>query len=240
MAAVSPPERWERCLGRKGARLMPLAGAAGRYGVFPRGDRRRRPLARLDFDAIQRAMSAGRLEKTPAGYRLSTAGRAALVRAGRQDFAAQHREVEERVLIDRDGRLDRVAANALTASPLARYRARLSPAQLQAGERFARDYWSSSLAAPVTRNWSLDAAAGRSSELSGPEDASLARIAAKTRVMDALAAVGTSLEPVLMAVLVREESLAAIERRFGWGARSGRAVLELALDALARHYRIRN
>lgn len=54
--------------------------------------------------------------------------------------------------------------------------------------------------------------------------------------MRALAAAGKRDEAVLMAALVREESLASLERRFGWKARSGRVVLGEALDALARHY----
>ncbi|MBR9826762.1 MAG: hypothetical protein GYB36_13330 [Alphaproteobacteria bacterium] len=174
------------------------------------------------------------------GYRLSREGVSALHRdgSGVAGFQAQHRQRVARPVTGADGKVHEVEANALE-TPLARYRASLTASQLQAGETFHRDYVRSSLMASVTRNWAIDAPVrGQGGAPCGPEDASLSRLAAKDRVLDALAAVGTSLEPVLMAVLVREESLAALERRFGWGARSGRVVLGLALDALARHYRL--
>ena len=66
----------------------------------------------------------------------------------------------------------------------------------------------------------------------------MAAIAAKDRVMDALDAVGSGMDQLVVAVCIREESLAAVERRFGWAQRSGKTVLKLALQQLARHYRL--
>lgn len=229
--------RWERCLARPGAELWPLTGAEDRYGVFPAGDRRRRPLARLDRAALDAALKAGRVEPEGAHFRLSPLGRAAVSRTlgGSQSYAAQHRHMVTRSLIDRAGQLTQASANAFE-SPLGRLAAVLSERQRQAGERFLADYHRSSLIAPVTRNWSVDALARKPGSAGGQAEASLARIRAKERVMRALAVAGKRDEAVLMAALVREESLASLERRFGWKARSGRAVLARALDALARHY----
>ena len=42
--------------------------------------------------------------------------------------------------------------------------------------------------------------------------------------------------PVTEAALIREESLAAMERRFGWGQRSGGTAVKLALGRLAEIY----
>lgn len=229
--------RWERCLARDGAELWPLAREESRFGVFPRGDRRRRPLARLNRAALDDAIKAGRVEPAGEAYRITELGRAAVVRAdgGAGRFAGQHRRMVSRSLIDRAGRLTKVEANALE-SPLGRLAAGLTDRQRQAGERFLADYHRSSLTAPVTRNWSADALARAPGSGGGQAEASLARIKAKDRVMQALAAIGDRDEAVLVAALVREENLASLERRFGWKARSGRVVLGAALDALAGHY----
>lgn len=152
--------RWERCLAQPGAELWPLTGGEDRYGVFPAGDRRRRPLARLGRAALDAALKAGRVEPADAHFRLSTPGRAAVSRAvgGAQSYAAQHRHMVSRSLIDRAGRVIKVEANALE-SPLGRLASGLSDPQRQAGERFLADYHRSNLTAPVTRNWSADALA---------------------------------------------------------------------------------
>ncbi|WP_300529613.1 DUF6456 domain-containing protein [Maricaulis sp.] len=231
--------RWQRCLARDGAELWPLVRDANRFGVFAGGDRRRRPLAKLGRAALDEAIAAGQVEPDGEAYRLTQMGRATAIRAsgGLEGFAGQHRQMVSRSLIDRAGRLTKVKINALE-SPLGRLATGLSPRQRQAGERFLADYHRSSLLAPVTRNWSADALARAPGRAGGQAETSLTRIRAKDRVMRALAAAGKRNEAVLMAALVREESLASLERRFGWKARSGRAVLAQALDALAWHYRL--
>jgi len=230
---MSAPARWEKCLARPGAKLLPLICDPERYGVFPGGDRRRRPLARLGPADIRLAVDTGRLEAGREGYRLTAAVRTGL--STEETPQTRHRELVERLLIEPDGVIRPATANALEG-PLGRHRDSLTPAQMEAGERFCRDHALSSLNPSVTRNWSADAGGRASGRASGPEEASLSRLAAKDRVMDALGAVGPALEPVIIAILVREESLAALERRFGWGTRSGKTVLRLALDALARFY----
>lgn len=224
--------RWLRCLARSGALLFAAEGDG--FAVYPGGDRRRRPLARASAEAVRDARARGLLSEDGAGLRLSEDGVAALRRAT-YGQAGQHRDMVTRTIRTAPGRLERLPVNR-NASPLGRYSSHLTQTELLAGERFIADYARSSLNQPVTRNWSLDAQARSSGGPRGPEDASLAAIAAKDRVMDALAVLGAGLDQAVLAVCIREESLPSVERRFGWGARSARTVLKLALAQLAAHY----
>lgn len=236
MSATTP--RWMRCLAREGAQLRACPDAPGRLAVYPSGDRRRRPLARLDDRQCRDALASGILtEAGEEGWILTPEGHNRLLRdqAGEQGHAGQHREMVARTLLAEDGALRQVRVNAL-ASPLGRWAAGLSPPQLAAGERFCSDYACSTLQQAVTRNWSATPGCHRQGWRGAPEDAPLAAIAAKDRVMAALDAVGTGLDQLLVAVCVREESLAAVERRFGWARRSASTILKLALQQLARHY----
>lgn len=231
------PARWEKCLARPGARLYPLAGQAGRFAVYPRGDRRKRPLARLNEDELRQAVAAGRVETGEAGYQLSAAGHAAIRRAETGDTAAQHRLMVSRPDIDKEGRLSMLLSNAL-ASPLGRF-SWLGAGERAAGERFLRDYECSTLQQAVTRNWSIDAMPGRRTAPQSPDEAALSRLAAKDRVLAALEAIGKRDAAIVWAVLVQEDSLAALERRFGLKARCGKAVVIRALAGLAAFYRCR-
>ena len=229
--------RWLRCLARDGARLRACPRAPERFGIYPSGDCRRRPLARLDDRQWRQALASGTLIEEAGGWTLSPEGRSLLRReeAGETGHAAQHREMVPRTLLDDHGTLRRVTVNA-QASPLGRWAAGLSQQQLAAGERFCSDYARSTLQQAVTRNWSATPGCHRQGWRGAPEDAPLAAIAAKDRVMAALEALGSGMDRLVMAVCVREESLAAVERRFGWARRSASTVLRLALDQLARHY----
>jgi Domain of unknown function (DUF6456) len=55
-------------------------------------------------------------------------------------------------------------------------------------------------------------------------------------VRQALAAVGPELCGILIDVCCHEKGIEDTEREIGWPVRSGRIVLQLALERLARHY----
>jgi len=222
---------WLRKLARDGAVLMPHGEA---HAVFASPDRRRRPLARVSAAQLARAEREGWLARRGAGHVLSANGHVAVRDTG-DTPTSRHRVLEERNVIHEDGRIGTVRANA-NEGPLGKWAGLLGPAERNAAERFLADYHRSSLVQNVTRNWSPTAPRRGEGRRRGPEDAALGAIAAKDRVMDVLDTLGPTFARIVEAMLVREESLAAMERRFGWGRRSGGTAVKLALARLAEIY----
>lgn len=125
----------------------------------------------------------------------------------------------------------------LAESPLGWLFARglLSEAQFRAGERLRTDYERAGLAARVTMRWdAAPPAKSRGGARAG--DASLARIDAHRRFHGALDAAGPGLSDICWRVICAGEAVPGAEKALGWPARSGRVVLGLALDRLARFY----
>ena len=122
-------------------------------------------------------------------------------------------------------------------SPIAWLAARghLSAAQLAAGERLRADYERAGLAARVTMRWDV-AAPAKTRGGAKAADASLARIDAHRRVHGALDAAGPGLADICWRVICAGEGIGCAEKGLGWPARSGKLVLGLALDRLARFY----
>ena len=122
-------------------------------------------------------------------------------------------------------------------SPIAWLAARgmLTGAQLGAGERLRADYERAGLAARVTMRWdAAPPAKGRGGI--GASDASLARIDAHRRFHTAIDHVGPGLADICWRVICAGEGIGCAEKGLGWPARSGKLVLGLALDRLARFY----
>jgi hypothetical protein len=231
--------RWHRCLAREGAELLFVAGRKNAFAVFADGDRRRRPLARLRPEDIRHGLADGVIAPHGDGYQITEAGRQAVRRDGAFDdgFGEQHRRMVNCSVRNETGQVEPCQVNALE-SPLGRFAASLTAAQLEAGERFRGEYLCSTLHQPTTRNWSADSMSGARHGGNSIENASIAAIAAKDRVMAALDELGSGLDDVVLSICIREDSLSSIERRFGWARGTGRTILKLALDRLARHYRI--
>lgn len=113
--------------------------------------------------------------------------------------------------------------------------AMIGDAEFQAGERLRADFWFAGLTPRVTTNWSAVGGSGGAAPGLGLEMKDNI-VAARERVHRALAAVGPELAGVLIDVCCHLKGLEDAERRAGWPARSGKVVLELALQRLARHY----
>lgn len=114
-------------------------------------------------------------------------------------------------------------------------RGMVSAAQQRAGERLRMDYERAGLRANVTMNWdAVPVAKSRSGARAG--DASLARIDAHRRFHAALDAVGPGLGDICWRVICGGEGISGAEKELGWPARSGKLVLGMALDRLARFY----
>ena len=129
-----------------------------------------------------------------------------------------------------------VAVNA-AESPVAWLASRgmLTPGQLRAAERLRADYERAGLAARVTMRW--DAAPPANSRGGArASDASLARIDAHRRFHAAVDHAGPGLADICWRVICAGEGIGGAEKALGWPARSGKLVLGLALDRLARFY----
>ena len=123
-------------------------------------------------------------------------------------------------------------------SPLAWLHARghLSDVQFAAGEALCRDWERAQLAPCVTMRW--DAVrirgTGQDQSLSSAER----QLAARARFDGAVAAAGPGLSDILWRVVCAGETLPSAERAMAWPVRSGKLVLRLALDRVARFYRL--
>ena len=243
---MTPAPGWMRRLARRGAVLAPLAGGRSGYGVYAQGDRRRRPLARLERAAFEAAVREGLLVETGEGvHGLSDQGRQQVVSDAPERRPAL--STERRLTPDPAGGVSVHMVNPNTCDgPLARYaRSRngqpplLEPAHLSAADSLMRDYELSSLSSRVTQDWSGIPGGGGRSAPRDRADAPLRRMKAQARVMEALAAVGPGLDHWLVEILLRQSAMTDAERRLNWPSRSGAQALKLALDRLAVHYRLK-
>ncbi|HEX6218507.1 MAG TPA: DUF6456 domain-containing protein [Sphingomicrobium sp.] len=161
------------------------------------------------------------------------------------------REVEGRLLIERslDGnerkasggrRPARSVTVNLAESPLGWLFSRglLTAAQFDAGERLRSDWERAQLSPRVTMAWD-SAPIARSRGGAAPElSASNSQIDAKRRFDAALQEAGPGLSEILWRIVCAGEGMRDAETALGWPARAGRLVLTLALDRVARYYRI--
>jgi len=113
-------------------------------------------------------------------------------------------------------------------------RALIEPVQLLAGERLRAEFTRAQLMPRITSNWGATVA-------DGARDASPAAftdvvIDARQRVRGAIEAVGPEFSGLLIDVCCFLKRLSDVEGERGWPTRSGKVVLQLGLDRLARHY----
>ena len=88
----------------------------------------------------------------------------------------------------------------------------------------------------VTFDWSSAATPRSGARGHDPATASDMAMAARQQVRAALDRVGPGLADLLMEVCCYQSGLEAAEKTFGWPQRSGKVVLQIALDRLADHY----
>lgn len=127
-------------------------------------------------------------------------------------------------------------------SPLAWLRTRkdkagqplISDAQYLAGEKLRLDFERALMARRTTTNWDIAGAAARGGNaVAALSDAAMT---ARQRYINALEAVGPELGSILTQVCCLAAGLEQAERVLNLPQRAGKAVLGLALSALARHY----
>lgn len=116
----------------------------------------------------------------------------------------------------------------------------IGDAQFEAGEKLRADFTLGQMTPRVTSDWSgAPVSGGRRSALRDPAEIADHALAARERVARALEAAGPGLSGILLRVCCHLEGLEAAERSFGWPKRSGKLVLQIALDRLVQHYGIR-
>lgn len=179
-------------------------------------------------------------------------GRFTLSQAGRQWLAsttpdAHNGDRQRREIVDPDGVRSAAEIND-RESPVqwlarrrdGRGRPYLDAQEVAAAERLRRDYEQGRLGATITSSWDAMFTASDRRRLRSAGRDGLApnerAHAARQRVWKALQAVGPGLDAILLEVCCLQSGLEAAERRLGWPRRSGRLVLQMALDRLARHY----
>ena len=122
----------------------------------------------------------------------------------------------------------------LAESPLTWLHARghLNDRQFAAGERLRADWERAELAPSVTMRWDPVRIGGGEQGLTGGER----QLAARRRFDGAVAAAGPGLADILWRVVCAGEGVPAAEKALAWPVRSGKLVLELALDRVATFY----
>ena len=220
---------------------------AGGFGVFPGNDRRRRPLVRLKASEVRDLASAGVIETVAEdAYVLSAAGHARAARersAPAEAYAAQHRPIIDRYVIDGEGEM-RIARGHDSDGVLRRLsmlrdsggRAWFERAELAAASRLKSDWERGEIGLVRGSDWSAPPKAGGARSADAQDGAMAARCDAQRRFTDALAALAQPLRCVVERVVLREEGLEALERAESWPARSGKLALKLALAQLAAWY----
>ncbi|MBI1385725.1 MAG: hypothetical protein GC150_12520 [Rhizobiales bacterium] len=213
----------------------------------PDGEMQSRSLD-IENSIVEAALSSGVLTRDGGRVRLSPAGLAWLKRrmCDGDGFTGQHRVEVSRPVGPRQAD---VLVENLMESPLAWLRSRtgrdgkpfISDEAFAAGERLRRDYTFASMEPRVTMSWAPAGGAGRSGRRGpapNPGDLRDDVLAARERVYRALDAVGRDLALVLRLVCCEQTGIAEVERRMGWSPRSGKHILEIALQMLAVHYGI--
>ncbi|MEA2999144.1 MAG: hypothetical protein QOK17_977 [Sphingomonadales bacterium] len=129
----------------------------------------------------------------------------------------------------------------LAESPLGwlRTRGHVTARQFAAGEQLRSDWETAQLPPVVTMQW--DAPPPDRNRRGAPEERAPGKrqIAARRRFEAATSAIGPGLRDIAWRVVCAGEGMRDAETALGWPARAGKLVLQMALDRLADHYRMR-
>jgi hypothetical protein len=224
-----------RTLAAKGMCLAQEAD--GRYALV--GTRRAGRVLRVAAHHVEEFRKRGWLEgrgTKPETFALSAEGARWFERVNAlpNPYAVQH-QVRAIKLMKTDEGEQLVTVNE-AESPLARLRVRgmIEPAQYDAGERLRRDFTLAHLMPRLCADLSSPISNGRGGAKMMAQAETV--IAAKQRFRLAMSAVGPGLSDLLFDVCCHLRGLESIEGSNNWPVRSGKVVLQIALDRLAVHY----
>ncbi len=113
----------------------------------------------------------------------------------------------------------------------------LAAALVQAGERLREDFTRGCMGQNITMNWNADRISfSNGARSNGSADIGDNALDARERVARAMDAVGPELACALIDVCCYLKSITDVEKSRQWPARSGKLILKMGLQALARHY----
>jgi hypothetical protein len=238
--------RLERALARLATEKAVLAcerEGAG-FGVFPRGDRRRRPVARLSAADVRALEGEGVLTSIEAdAFVLSAAGHARVRRDGAPEserFTAQHASIVDRFVMDGAGAaravrgLDSAAGlRRLAALRDANGKPWLSASELAAATALRQDWERAQAGLVRGSDWRAPPKGAAPRGANGQGAAMAARCDARRRFADKLAALAAPLRRAVERLVLYDDGVEALERAEGWPARSGKVALKLGLAQLA-------
>ena len=191
------------------------------------------------------AVGRAALKRLLSEERISRAPKTGFAEA-QSPFQEQHRFFAERVVMAGDGSGEQKVRFNLAESPLSvlgRKRdkggaAYLGADLIEAGERLREDFELAQMGPRVAQNWERFLTAGARGDMSRARGPGEGPANARTRVAEAMEALGPGLSDIVFRVCCFLEGLETAEKRLGWSARSGKVVLKIGLERLAAHYQI--
>lgn len=158
-------------------------------------------------------------------------------------FATQHRDLAQ-ATVQMNGENHTVTLN-MAESPLARLRKRkneagnpfLSDAAFAAGEKLRLDFTKGEMTPRVSASWDMTLVSKKGKGgRPGTPDLSDHAIDARSRMQQALDAMGPDLSGVVSDVCCYLKGLESVEKERRWPPRSAKIMLRAGLEILARHY----
>lgn len=215
--------------------LIDLQPQGGERPVFPRRDRRKRPVIWLESKAFDWLQGQGALETVPRGFVL-TQTTVRRLRHGRDGALGQHETRVTRDVYIPGGSLRSASVNTRrTALDRLARRKFLTPAEYEAGKALARDYHRAGQGQIATQDFQASGAEGGYRN-GAAERAMLNRITASTRLQTARIAMGDGLAGPVIAVCCRNENIDEVERNETWAAGLGRNMIKVGLSCLVKLY----
>lgn len=247
---MSPPNVVQRAVGLLARPEAWIEELDGRYLLRLSPDRRRRPALSFGADIFEAlTLEPGLRRLNGGGYAPSRtrAPEPAARRRGARSAAPDAAGVPgvllgERPVVEPDGRMILRAAN-LTESPVAwlarRKDARGEPwldrPHVAAAEKLRQDWVAAGQIGRLTMAWD---AGPKQTGARGPGDSAERSRAAKERLRRALESMGPGLQEIVERTCLLGHAVDDAEKALRLPRRAGKAVLRLALERLARHYRI--
>lgn len=232
-------DRARRLLARRDGWIAALPGG---YGIRAGKDGRTRVLLAVDEAVFRQLAENPGLKARPGGgwvARAAASPSPAAPEAGRPGMIEGVRAVMERDggVIAHRANLGHSAVVWLARRTTADGRAWLTPAEIAAADRLARDAETALRGPTVTMRWDALPRSGAGGDAPGRTGPGPAAMAAGRRVETALAACGPA-RGMIEAICIRSSALQAAERDLGLRRRQGKTLLKTGLTALAAHYRI--